>query len=224
MDDVETATKAAAQAAIDLALETSEQDTTTEVNTTTTQPRMIGTWETNKESSKDATTKEFKQLVEEGAREDTEDWPKALRNHHVKDANYIVVEDTVLTNSKAIISTNLRSRILAALHRSHGGVNGIRARAGEVLFWPGMNADIQRIRDECKTCRQTAPSQAATPPKPLPVPDYPFQMMSSDYFEMKGHHYLVMAKRNKAAPTGRRPSRQEATSGPKLRKAARNLR
>ena len=56
-----------------------------------------------------------------------------------------------------------------------------------------MNADIQRIRDKCKTCRQTASSKAATPPKSLPVPDYPFQMMSSDYFKLKGHLYLVMA-------------------------------
>ena len=28
------------------------------------------------------------------------------------------------------------------------------------------------------------PSQVATQSKPLPVPDYPFQMMSSDYFEL----------------------------------------
>ena len=27
------------------------------------------------------------------------------------------------------------------------------------------------------------------------MPDYPFQMMSSDYFELGGHHYLVMSCR-----------------------------
>ena len=111
-DDVETTTKVAAQAVIHYALITSEQDTTTEVNTTTSQPRMIGTKEIFKESAKDTTTKELKQMLEEGASKDAEDWPKALRNHHVKDANYIVVEDTVLINGKAIIPTNLRSQIL----------------------------------------------------------------------------------------------------------------
>ena len=49
--------------------------------------------------------------------------------------------------------------------------------------------------DKCKTCRPTAPSQSATLPQPLPVTDYPFHMVSSDYFELKGHHYLVMACR-----------------------------
>ena len=84
--NVETATKgkAAVQAAKYYALTTSEQDATTEVNATTTQTRMINTKEIIKESSKDATTKELIQMVEEGASEDAEDSPRALRNHQVK--------------------------------------------------------------------------------------------------------------------------------------------
>ena len=155
-----------------------------EVTATTTQPRMIGTKEINKESAKEATAKELKQMVEEGASEDKEAWTKALRNHHVKDANYIIVEDTMLINGKAIIPTNLWSQILEAFHRSHEGANLIRARTGEAIFEPGLNADIQRIWDKCKNCRPTAPSQGATLPKPLPVPYYPFQIMSLDYFKL----------------------------------------
>ena len=82
--NVETATNAATQAAIHYALTTSEQDATTEVIATTTQTRMITTKELIKESSKDATTKELIQMVEEGASEDAEDSPRALRNHQVK--------------------------------------------------------------------------------------------------------------------------------------------
>ena len=69
----------------------------------------------------------------------------------------------------------------------------MKARARDAMFWPTMNADIQRARGERKTCLQIAPSQAATPPKPIPVLDYPFQMISLDYFKLWGHHYLVMA-------------------------------
>ena len=90
---------------------------------------------------------------------------------------------------------NSRTKIVVNIKDSYGGVNRMRARAVEAMLWPGMNADIQRTRDKCKTCRQTAPSQASTPPKPLPVPDYPFQMMNLDYFKLNGHHCLVMACR-----------------------------
>ena len=85
--------------------------------------------------------------------------------------------------------------MLSVLHRSQGGVEGMKARAKDAMFWPAMNTDNQRARDECETCRQNAPSQAATLPKPLPVSDYPFQMMSLDYFKLGRHHYLVMACR-----------------------------
>ena len=50
----------------------------------------------------------------------------------------------MLINGKATMPTNPRSQILEALHRSHGGMNGMRATAGEAMFWPGMNADIKR--------------------------------------------------------------------------------
>ena len=133
MGDIEAATKEATQATIHHALTTSEQDATTQVNATTTQPRMIGTKEINKESAKDATTKELKQMVEGGASDDTEDWPKALRNHHVKHANYIVVKDTVLINGKAIIPAKPNT---SCSPRSHGCINGLRARAGEAMFLP----------------------------------------------------------------------------------------
>ena len=35
-----------------------------------------------------------------------------------------------------------------------------------LMFWPGMNSDIQQVQDECKTCRQTAPQPARLPPHP----------------------------------------------------------
>ena len=47
----------------------------------------------------------------------------------------------------------------------------------------------------CEKCQQIAQSQVATTPKLLLVPDYPFQMMLSDYFKLGGHHYLAMACR-----------------------------
>ena len=69
-------------------------------------------------------------MVKEEAREEAKDWPKALKNNHIKEANYIVVEDTVLINGKTMIPTNLWSQILQDLHRSHGGANGIGQELG----------------------------------------------------------------------------------------------
>ena len=88
----------------------------------------------------------------------------------MKHVCYTVVNNPVLIDSRAIIPTAMRSHMLAALHRSHGSVEDIRARVRDAMFWLGMNNDIQRVQEECEACRQTAPSQTATPPNPLAVP------------------------------------------------------
>ena len=77
---------------------------------------------------------------------------------------------------------HLGAEVLAKLHYGHIGTRGMQARARDTLFWPGMHTNIERIRGECSVCHKIAPRQAATPPKPPPVLNFPFQMVSSDYF------------------------------------------
>ena len=161
----------------------------------TTNPKLLGPKEIDKTSSLDPTLKELRQMVESGASADSKDWQRHLWSHNIKDADYTVVGDMGLVNGRVVVPEALRSEMLAALHRSHGGMVGMQARAREALFWPGMTNDIQRTRDECGTCCRITPSQAATPPKPLPVLDYPFQMMSSNHFKTKWQHYLAMVYR-----------------------------
>ena len=69
-------------------------------------------------------------------------------------------------------------------------------RAQTLLFWPGMNKDIQQVRDECFDCCRNAPSQ----PAPLAVanpdiPVMPFESVFADFFDISNHHYLVAGDR-----------------------------
>ena len=75
-----------------------------------------------------------------------------------------MINNTVLINRRAVFPAGLRSQMLSVLHRSHGSVKGMKARAKDAMFWPGMSTDIQQARDECETRLQIAPSQG--PPRP----------------------------------------------------------
>jgi hypothetical protein len=63
------------------------------------------------------------------------------------------------------------------------------------VYWPNINAAIQGIRAQCKTCNTIAPSQAAEPYLQSPTPEYPFQQVVADFFNLAGHNYLVYADR-----------------------------
>ena len=68
-------------------------------------------------------------------------------------------------------------------------------RAKHSVFWPGITSDIEQTRKNCSFCERNAPSQPAMPPLPLTSPQYPFQMIVADYFDVKGKSWLVIADR-----------------------------
>ncbi|XP_042213526.1 uncharacterized protein K02A2.6-like [Homarus americanus] len=68
-------------------------------------------------------------------------------------------------------------------------------RAKQTVYWPGLEGDLQYHRSFCDTCNTHAPSQ---PPEPLllmPPPEYPFQQMVVDMFQVEGHIHLAYADR-----------------------------
>ena len=68
-------------------------------------------------------------------------------------------------------------------------------RAMQAVFWLGMYRDLEITRNNCTYCNKSAPSQAALPPHPLLMPDFPFQMIVMDYCTIKGKTWLVCADR-----------------------------
>lgn len=112
--------------------------------------------------------------------------PDHLRTFFKEGAIFSVKGNIVIISNRIVMPTKLKAEAMETLHRGNAGVNTMRERAKEAMCWPAMTGDITRTREGCKTCCVTAPSQAATPLTPLPVPDYPFQMVLSDYFDWLG--------------------------------------
>ena len=51
-----------------------------------------------------------------------------------------------------LIPKPLRKKILHCLHSAHQGVDGMKARANDSVYWPGMNASIWNFRANCSFC------------------------------------------------------------------------
>ena len=94
-----------------------------------------------------------------------------------------------------MIPKSLRKEVLEGLHVGHQGVTSMILRAQSSFFWPGIQADIQRKRDACVSCMESAPSHSPLPPHPPIRPEYPFQSVCIDYCFHAGHKYGVMVDR-----------------------------
>ena len=69
------------------------------------------------------------------------------------------------------------------------------ARAKLSMYWPGIMNDICNMRYTCKTCNELAPSQPKEPIQLSPSPDWPFQQICADYFQLECHSYLSIVDR-----------------------------
>lgn len=100
--------------------------------------------------------------------------------------------DMVIFKDRIVVPRALRQKVVKALHSAHQGTEGMRARAANSVYWPGLNASIAEVRKNCKFCDSIAPTQPREPLQPLPASQYPFQHVCADAFEVNRQQYLVI--------------------------------
>ena len=106
-----------------------------------------------------------------------------------------VIDGVPMYGKRVIVPASLRQSVLECLHSAHQCPVRMLDRAQHSVFWSGITADLDRVRQGCEYCNRNAPSQPAMPPQPLASPEYPFQMISADYFDIKGRSWLVIVDR-----------------------------
>ncbi|MCW4345270.1 MAG: RNase H-like domain-containing protein, partial [Candidatus Thiodiazotropha endolucinida] len=156
----------------------------------------VVTWDMVREAtSSDPVFASLMQFLETGFPDDCRELPADLRPYHRFAASLCVVDGVVLMGQRIVIPPTLRQPILNALHAAHQGVSAMRARAMDSVYWPDITIDIARVRDQCAYCHRIAKSNPMQPPSDLTLPDYPFQMICSDYFTFNSKEYVVIVDR-----------------------------
>ena len=97
----------------------------------------------------------------------------------------------LLHGQRIVVPQALQQETMQKLHTGHQGVERCRTRARASVWWPGLMTDIQRMVEHCKECAKVS-CQRKEPLMPTPLPDFPWQMVASDLFEIKGIHYLLV--------------------------------
>ena len=121
-----------------------------------------------------------------------ESWDDRLSAYKRFKEQLTTVDGVVIFVRRIVVPTSLRVDVLHALHRAHQGSSSMALRAGDTVWWPGISADLTRVRESCNSCLRNAPSLPALPPVELQLPDYPFQLVAGDYFDYGGKSYIVV--------------------------------
>ncbi|XP_054864601.1 uncharacterized protein K02A2.6-like [Amphiprion ocellaris] len=120
-------------------------------------------------------------------------WPRGeCQPYYNIRAELSVVNGLLLRQNRVVIPNSLREDMLKRLHEGHLGIEKCKRRARTAVFWPGINADIEKMVSSCDTCIK---HQAKQPKEPLTVtdiPDEPWQKVGTDIFHLDGKNYLLV--------------------------------
>ena len=98
----------------------------------------------------------------------------------------------IYKGDQIVVPLSLRADYLGRLHASHMGCESTLRRAREVVYWPNMTEDIQRVTRECLVCEQDGPAQSKEKHLAHEVLKQPWGKVGVDLWSCKGMDYLVV--------------------------------
>ena len=101
-------------------------------------------------------------------------------------------EGVLFKGEKVIISSNMHTEMLKCIHSSHLGIEKCKRRARDVLFWPGMNSQIQDVVSNCSICNRYQRKNTKEPLLSHETPQRPWSRVGADMFELNGKSYLTL--------------------------------
>lgn len=103
-----------------------------------------------------------------------------------------LVQGILFKGCKVVIPKSLRPEILDRIHEGHLGMNKSKAKARRLVFWPGLNVDIEKMLQRCAACRKYAYAQQSEPLVLRPAPQYAWYRVGVDIFQQGGSSYLCV--------------------------------
>ena len=126
-------------------------------------------------------------------------WPENKNNvpdfakHYYKLRDSLIfVDGLLLFSEKLVVPYSLRSDMLKLLHEGHMGIEKSKARARQIFYWPGINADIENYIKKCKLCEANSNKQQKETLLLYPLPERPWERLGLDIFSYGGQSYLVV--------------------------------
>ncbi|XP_038075960.1 uncharacterized protein K02A2.6-like [Patiria miniata] len=107
--------------------------------------------------------------------------------------NELVFCDGILfLGNRVVVPRSMQEDMLKKIHESHLGIVKLKQRARAILYWPGMNSQIEDTVAKCAICQSSRKTQPAEPMIQHDIPDRPWSKLGADVFHLGGVNYLLV--------------------------------
>ena len=116
----------------------------------------------------------------------------AIRDYWPYRDELSVADGLIFRGTRVVIPHAMRPEMVRKSHEAHQGIEATKKLARDVIYWPRMEHDLEDACRACEICQELAPNQPTEPMLSYPIPEFPFQVLSSDIFQFEGEYYLVI--------------------------------
>ena len=95
-------------------------------------------------------------------------------------------------NQIVIVPKAMKPEILSRIHSSHQGVASCLRKARDIVFWPGMSAEIKDQVEKCSVCAKFQAQNASQPMQSHQIPDRPWSKIATDLFTLHSKNYITV--------------------------------
>ena len=142
-------------------------------------------------TSKDTVLSNVLRFVQRGR------WPSEGGNHvkalHAKRHELSQSAGVLLWGHRVVVPVAARRMVLQELHAGHPGIVRMKSAARAVVWWPGIDDDIERAVRTCRPCQESRCLPQRSELHMWPWPGRPWSRLHVDFAELtKGKYILVV--------------------------------
>ncbi len=145
-----------------------------------------------KATQDDPTLQLVLRLVEKGWPDHKKDCPTSAKPYWSIRSELSSANGLLLKREKIVVPFSLRPEMLLKIHDGHFGETKCVERAKSTVYWPGYTEQVRNLVAGCGICQERRNQNAAQPLYPVKLPDYPFQKVGADLFELQRRDYLLV--------------------------------
>ena len=113
--------------------------------------------------------------------------------HYWNVREHLTVDDGLIVYGCCLlIPSSMRQQMLASFHELNQGSVRTKERARLLIYWPGIDNDIDNIVLSCKMCQDHLPSNSKEPIISKVKPSRPFQEIAVDFCSFGGQQFLIV--------------------------------
>ena len=108
---------------------------------------------------------------------------EALSKYKANIEHMTIMKGCIMFHNRVLIPPSLQSDVLKLFHENHPGIVAMKSLARSLIWFPGLDRDIEHLVKSCKVCQSNRRSR---PPQKVhvawPTPSRPWQRLHIDHF------------------------------------------